>query len=59
MFNDLLIYRFDYENVTIVTHSELLIQIPNCKCFTTKMDDTTTEITLTEVKEDRKFEIID
>lgn len=48
-----------YEEVIIVTHSELLIQIPRCTYATPKMSDTTSDVTLIEVRGEEKFEVID
>lgn len=48
-----------YEEIIVVTHSELFVQIPVCKIFTPKMSETTSDIVLFEVEEDQKFEVID
>ena len=48
-----------FEEVVVVTHSELLIQITGCRLLTVEMDEHTTDIQLVEVPEDKKFEIID
>lgn len=48
-----------YEEIVIVTHSELLIQMPCYELYTLKMSETTTDIELISVGEDEKFEIID
>lgn len=48
-----------YEDMVIVTHSELLIQIPNCVYATPKMRDNTADIILQNVKDGDKFEVID
>lgn len=48
-----------FEEIIIVTHSELLIQITSCICVTPKMSETTAYIELIEVPEEKKFEVID
>ena len=48
-----------YEEIVVVTHSELFVQIPLCEIFTPKMDEVTSDIILYEVEEDKKFEVID
>lgn len=48
-----------FEDVFIVTHSELLIQLPYCEIYTPKMSATTTDIELIKVTEESKFEVID
>ena len=48
-----------YEDIFIVTHSELLIEINGCRYMTPQMDNFTSDITIVDVKEADKFEIID
>lgn len=47
-----------YENLTIVTHSEMLIQLPYYELYTVKMNESS-DIDLIPVMEDKKFEVID
>ena len=55
----LTLVNYTYEDIFIVTHSELLIQIYGCKYMTPKMDSLTADITMLDVKEEDKFEVID
>jgi len=48
-----------FEEIVVVTHSELLIQVTGCRLLTVKMDEFTTDIQLLEVSEEKKFEIVD
>lgn len=49
----------EFDEIIIVTHSELLIQIPRCEIYTVKMRDTSNEVGLIKVEDGDKFEIID
>ena len=48
-----------FEEIIIVTHSELFVQMVNCRYFTVVMDEKTADVELIQVSEDDKFEIID
>ncbi|MGN0375749.1 MAG: hypothetical protein ACI4EN_09655 [Butyrivibrio sp.] len=48
-----------YEQLIIVTHSEMLIQLPYYELYTVKMSETSADIELIPVREDEKFEVID
>lgn len=48
-----------FDEIIIVTHSEILIQITKCIYLTPKMNKFTTDIELINVPEEKKFEVID
>lgn len=48
-----------YEELVIVTHSELLIQTDEKEMFTPIMDEKTADIQMIQVDEENKFEVID
>lgn len=48
-----------FEDIYIVTHNEQMLSLPKRKLYTVTMDKNTSKLQLTEVGEDKKYEIID
>lgn len=48
-----------YEELVIVTHSELLIQTDDKELFTPIMDEKTADLQMIQIDEENKFEVID